>query len=97
MVTEETRTANAYVSMSFEEYDAFCAQADDVELFSKKAYWPSEEEINAFKEKLPLPQLTLFLDWLLQKNGEPKTALERQSKSAMHHFINHNLVLEEDV
>lgn len=88
--------SNQQATLSYKSLDAFTAQAARVEHFNHQPYWPLTNEIERFSARLPIEPVVLFLQWLLDSNGEPRTEAERLSAKAMRRFVNSHLVLVDD-
>lgn len=92
----ETTAKNGPFTMTFEELEIFEGQAEKIELFNLKPYWPTPEDIDRFSGKFDSKSMALFLNWLLDMNGEPETDTQKSSFSAMHHYINEHIILSDE-
>ena len=92
----ETSAKDGPCTMTFEELEIFEGQAEKIELFNLKPYWPTQEDIDRFSSKFDSKRMALFLNWLLDMNGEPETNAQKSSFSAMHHYINEHIVLSDE-
>lgn len=77
--------------ISFEDYDKFIDQACEVESFNHKPYWPNIDEIMEYAEKFPALNMTLFLSWLLEMNGEPRNKAEARACSEIKQYLREHL------
>lgn len=84
------------VALSYDALDVFTEQAAKVEPFNHQPYWPMTNEIEQFATRLPIQPLVLFLQYLLDNNGEPRTEAERLSARALRRFVNAHLVLTDE-
>lgn len=76
------------MKMKFDEYDEIMEKFDKM---SDHICWPTLEQIEMFKQN---PQKwLLFCVFLYEKNPEPTSDEERESKKAMMKFINSELEL----
>lgn len=97
---EEADNGNAKSSedvcfMTFDELELFESQSEKIELFNLRPYWPTPADIEQFKKKFEAKKMALFLNWLLNMNGEPETEAAKESYSAMHHFVNEHIILSD--
>ena len=84
-------------TLTYDALDAFSAQAEQIEPFNHQPYWPLSNEIERFASLLPVEPMVLFLQWLLDNNGEPRTPAEHMSAKVMRRFVNAHLVLTDEV
>lgn len=77
--------------ITFDAYDKFIDQACEVESFNHKPYWPNIEDILEYAAKFPALNLTLFLSWLLEMNGEPRNKAEQRACAEIKQYLREHL------
>lgn len=75
------------IVITYEEYDRFMEQAAEVELYNCQPYWPTPGDLEMHIQDFPAKEFALFLSWLLDMNGTPKTEAEHRSHKAMQQFL----------
>lgn len=75
------------IVITYEEYDRFMEQAAEVELYNCQPYWPTPGDLEMHIQDFPAKEFALFLSWLLDMNGVPKTEAEHRSHKAMQQFL----------
>jgi len=97
-IHNKIKSINAYkvVEMTFEAYDQLVEQLNEIDLYNEKPYWPSPEDFRFYQSEQSLDQVIRFAIWLLEKNGNPETEEEIESKKYLKEYLLKHLSLIDD-
>lgn len=84
---------NPEAKITFDAFDSFSDTAANVTAFRHEAYWPSLSDVKFYENELPPLRLLLFLNWLIEANGEPTTEQDKQRKAEIQRYLRERLQL----